>query len=338
MAYIEFKDIEKSYGDRHILKKINLRIEQGEFVTLLGPSGRGKTTFLRCLAGLTALGGGRIFMDGRDITAVPPRLRNVAMIFQQYNLFPTMTVYSNIAFGLRMKKMPEKTIRHEVAKALEMVGLSGSEKKYPSYLSGGEQQRVALARNLATKPSVLLLDEPFSAIDAKLRKELQIKIKELHNQLNMTSIFVTHDQEEAMRMSDTIHLFNDGRIEQSGRPMELYSRPATAFAASFIGSYNNLSSEDFSRMTGSSVTDSRTIMIRPETITFSQTPFSSEDAEHYYIEGIVSNQIPQGNIIRYTIDVKRAGIDVDLLFHNAVNHPVHQKAYLKISRKNTLFF
>ena len=233
MAYIEFRDVEKSFSDRQILKKINLKVEQGEFATLLGPSGCGKTTLLRCLAGLNALDGGNIFLKDRDITRIAPRHRNVAMIFQQYSLFPTMTVYKNVAFGLKIKKVGKKETGRAVHEALEMVGLRGSEKKFPSQLSGGEQQRVALARNLATKPNVLLLDEPFSAIDAKLRKELQIRVKEIHGQLNMTSIFVTHDQEEAMRMSDVIHLFNEGRIEQSGLPLDLYAKPATPLCSRF---------------------------------------------------------------------------------------------------------
>jgi len=338
MAYIEFKDIEKSYDDKKILKKINLQIEQGEFVTLLGPSGCGKTTLLRCLAGLITLDGGQIFMKGKDITKVPPRQRNIAMIFQQYNLFPTMTVYENIAFGLKIKKINKNEIKNDVTEALHLVGLYKSEKKYPSQLSGGEQQRVALARNLATKPNVLLLDEPFSAIDAKLRKELQIRIKKIHRQLNMTSVFVTHDQEEAMRMSDTIHLFNKGQIEQSGLPLELYANPATAFAASFIGCYNTLTAKDFSEMTSVCCDTSKKIMIRPEAITLSDIPFVTKSPDTYYLEGIVSNQIPQGNIIRYSVSVKETNLDIDILFHKAVGYGLNQKVYLKISTEDVLLF
>ena len=338
MAYIEFKRVEKSFGDRQILKKIDLNVERGTFATLLGPSGCGKTTLLRCLAGLTPVDGGNILLKGRDITRVSPRDRNVAMIFQQYSLFPTMTVYGNVAFGLKMKKVAKKEIERTVHESLEMVGLKGSEKKYPSQLSGGEQQRVALARNLATKPNVLLLDEPFSAIDAKLRKELQIRVKEIHEHLNMTSIFVTHDQEEAMRMSDVIHLFNEGRIEQSGLPLDVYAKPATPFAAGFIGSYNVLSSKEFSEITGIDTHDKNTVMIRPEAIILSQAPFPKQNNNSYDLQGTIVNRIPHGNIIRYSVQVRKVSLNIDTLFQNSEIFDVGQPVYFKISIKDILTF
>lgn len=245
MGYIIFDHISKNYGTNLVLKGIDLKIERGDFVTLLGPSGCGKSTLLRCLSGLESVTEGRIFLDGTDITEMEPRDRNVGMIFQQYSLFPNMNVFQNIAFGLKLKKLPKQDIEAKVRKAIEMVELKGKEDHYPSQLSGGQQQRVALARSIAAEPKVLLLDEPLSAIDAKLRRSLQSRIREIHDELGITSIFVTHDQDEAMILSDVIHLFNQGSIEQSDKPVDLYTSPKSAYAAGFIGQYNILSREDF---------------------------------------------------------------------------------------------
>ena len=204
MAYIEFKEICKSYdGENQVLKSINLDVEKGELVTLLGPSGCGKSTLLRSLAGLEQISSGRIILDGEDITDVPVQ-RGIGMVFQQYSLFQNMNVEDNIAFGLKIAKMDKKLIQEKVKNAIEMVDLVGKEKSYPSQLSGGQQQRVAIARAIVMEPKVLLLDEPLSAIDAKLRRELQEKIKRVQKELKITTIFVTHDQDEAMIMSDKI--------------------------------------------------------------------------------------------------------------------------------------
>lgn len=238
MSYIQLKDIEKYYGHQYVLKQTNLSVDKGEFVTLLGASGCGKSTLLRCIAGLETVSKGQVYLDGVDITFSKPSQRNVGMVFQQYSLFPNMTVYHNIAYGLKMKKMPAKEIEKEVLTSLELVDLRGSEKKYPAQLSGGERQRVALARSIVTKPKVLLLDEPLSAIDAKLRKSLQIKIKEIHKELNMTSIFVTHDQDEAMTMASRIGVMDAGRLEQVASPRDLYEAPASRWIAEFVGDIN----------------------------------------------------------------------------------------------------
>ena len=193
MSYIEFKNINKYYGDNQVLKNISLNVEKGQFVTLLGPSGCGKSTLLRCLSGLEEISSGQIIMDGKDITDLEPKDRNIGMVFQHYSLFPNMTVEENIAFGLKMKKKPKEEIAEKVKQAMEMVELTGKEKEYPDNLSGGQQQRVALARSIVQEPKVLLLDEPLSAIDAKLRKSLQNSIKQVHKALGLTWIFVTHD-------------------------------------------------------------------------------------------------------------------------------------------------
>ncbi len=336
MSYIKFENINKYYNNQHVLKDLDLTIEKGSFVTLLGPSGCGKSTLLRCLAGLESISTGKIFLDDEDITSKNPRQRNIGMIFQQYSLFPTMTVYQNISFGLRMKKEKKEIIDKLVKEALTLVQLEGSEKKYPSQLSGGEQQRVALARCIVTKPKVLLLDEPFSAIDAKLRKSLQIRIKEIHRELNMTCVFVTHDQEEAMTMSDVIHLMHNGVIEQSGKPVEIYSNPKNAYVASFIGNYNIIDKEDLRRVFGFDVA-SQKVAIRPEMIVIEKNEIK-DVSESIYAKGIIVDRILQGNIIRYFVDINRLKIKVDLLFNNTELFENNQEVYLKINKNNIILF
>lgn len=322
MSYIQLKDIEKYYGHQYVLKQTNLSVDKGEFVTLLGASGCGKSTLLRCIAGLETVSKGQVYLDGVDITFSKPSQRNVGMVFQQYSLFPNMTVYHNIAYGLKMKKMPAKEIEKEVLSSLELVDLRGSEKKYPAQLSGGERQRVALARSIVTKPKVLLLDEPLSAIDAKLRKSLQIKIKEIHKELNMTSIFVTHDQDEAMTMSDTIHLMKDGIIVQSGSPIEIYSKPKSVFVAEFLGNYNI----------------SGNIGIRPETIKISDSPFkeAASPTDALICEGVITHLQPQGNIMRYTVDCHSNVYKVDTLFSDKKILNLGQTVYLEIAKKHMI--
>ena len=218
MSFVEIKNLEKSFDDTQVLKKLNLNIEEGEFVTLLGPSGCGKSTLLRCIAGLNSINSGSIFIDGKDMTNVIPKDRNIGMVFQNYALFPNMTVWENIEFGLKMKK--EKNYDDKIKNMIEMVGLTGKENHYPNELSGGQQQRVAFARSLITRPKILLLDESLSALDAKIRKSLRDKLRKIQKQLGITTIFVTHDQEEALAVSDRIFVMNKGEISQSGTPEE----------------------------------------------------------------------------------------------------------------------
>ena len=217
MAYIKFENIVKNYGRNVVLKNINLEIEKGQLVTLLGPSGCGKSTLLRCLAGLEEVTEGKIFLDGRNITNVNPRERDMGMVFQQYSLFPNMTVLENVEFGMKLKKTDKNEMKERAEDMLGIVGLKDKMYSYPANLSGGQQQRAALARAIVTEPKVLLLDEPLSAIDALLRKSLQAEIRRIQKELNITAIFVTHDQEEAMVMSDEIHLLYEGKIEQSAK-------------------------------------------------------------------------------------------------------------------------
>lgn len=335
MGYIVFENIEKYYDKNLVLKSTNLSIKQGEFVTLLGSSGCGKSTLLRCLAGLEQVTSGKILLDGEDITYRSPKERNIGMIFQQYSLFPNMNVYNNISFGLRMKRIEKETINELVKNALKMVDLQGYEKRYSYQLSGGEQQRVALARCIVTKPKVLLLDEPLSAIDAKLRKSLQSRIKEIHKELNMTSIFVTHDQDEAMTMSDTIHIMRDGVIEQSGNPFQIYSKPKNIFTASFIGNYNILEKDQFSRLIGQNNMTSPRVVIRPEAIEISNLKF--EDCkDSYLLSGMIADILPQGNIIRYTVDINSVSLKVDVLFNDFGLYSLGQWVHLKLNKNNCI--
>ena len=312
MAYITFKIIHKSFGSLHVLKGINLEVEKGELLTLLGPSGCGKSTLLRCLAGLEEVQEGQIFLEDQDITNLDARLRQIGMVFQQYSLFPNMTVEQNLAFGLKIQKLSKEEMKEEITKALKMIGMEDKRNSYPNQLSGGQQQRVALARAIVTKPKVLLLDEPLSAIDAKLRKNLQIEIRRIQKELNITTIFVTHDQDEAMIMSDRICLLNEGEIEQLGKPIDIYTEPKTKFAAGFIGNYNVLDPSAFSWLTGVKLDDEDSVAIRPETIAISREKPNRANA--YEWQGTVLESRSRGNVLRYTIDVNGIQIFADTLF------------------------
>jgi len=238
MSYVSVTQLTKRFGENTVFEDIDFTIEQGEFVTLLGPSGCGKSTLLRSLAGLNPVDSGVIAVDGEDITHQAPQQRGIGMVFQSYALFPNMTVFDNIAFGLKMKKLAADQIATDVAKVIALVDLQGKEQHYPHQLSGGQRQRVALARALVVRPRILLLDEPLSALDAKIRKRLRQQIRDIQKELNLTTVFVTHDQEEAMTMSDRIFLMNKGEIVQQGSPESIYTQPANEFVAGFMGHYN----------------------------------------------------------------------------------------------------
>ncbi len=235
---IEIKNLTKNFSDQQVLKGIDLNIYENEFLTLLGPSGCGKTTILRILSGFEEPSDGQILFKGVDISKIPPYKREVNTVFQKYALFPFLNVYDNVAFGLNLKKMDEKIIENKVSKMLELVGLTGFEKRNVTRLSGGQQQRVAIARALVNEPKVLLLDEPLSALDAKLRKGMQAELKKIQKEVGITFIFVTHDQEEALSMSDTIVVMNEGVIQQIGSPQDIYNEPENRFVADFIGESN----------------------------------------------------------------------------------------------------
>ncbi len=240
---IKLHQISKSYGKARILTGISIAVQPGEFMTFLGPSGSGKTTCLRIISGFEHPDEGCIFLGDRDITSDPPFQRDVNQIFQSYALFPHLNVFENIAFGLKVKKLPANEIRRKVSRTIETVALGGTESRYPSQLSGGERQRVAVARAIICEPKVLLLDEPLSALDIKLQEQMKTELKALQKRLGITFIYVTHDQDHALTMSDRIAVINEGRIEQIGTPIDLYNRPATRFVASFIGETNLLEAD-----------------------------------------------------------------------------------------------
>lgn len=235
---IELRNISKTYEDNQVLKSLSLDIRKNEFLTLLGPSGCGKTTTLKIIAGFEFADDGKVLFQGKDINDIPPYERPVNTVFQKYALFPHMNVYENIAFGLKIKKMDKKTIDEKVKKMLKLVALPGFEKRNIDSLSGGQQQRIAIARALVNEPKVLLLDEPLGALDLKLRQEMQRELKKIQQKLGITFIFVTHDQEEALTMSDTIVVMNKGKIQQMGSPEDIYNEPKNAFVAKFIGESN----------------------------------------------------------------------------------------------------
>lgn len=235
-AAVVLKNITKAFGNVRVLAGVNLTVREGEFVSLLGPSGSGKTTVLNTIAGFIEPDFGTIEIFGRSSNGVPPNRRGLGMVFQRYSLFPHMTVFDNIAFGLRVRGVPGQKTRGLVQEALDLVRLPDIEKRYPAQLSGGQQQRVALARALVVRPHVLLLDEPLSNLDAKLRKEMQVELRRVHNEAHLTSIYVTHDQEEALAISDRIVVLSGGVIVQEGTPEEVYDRPDTPFVAGFVGS------------------------------------------------------------------------------------------------------
>lgn len=238
---IELKGINKKYNDNTVLNNLSLNIKSNEFLTLLGPSGCGKTTTLKIIAGFETADSGKVLFNGEDISNLAPNKRQLNTVFQKYALFPHMNVYENIAFGLKIKKLSKNEIDKKVKEMLKMVSLSGFEKRKIDSLSGGQQQRIAIARALVNEPEVLLLDEPLGALDLKLRKEMQLELKKIQQKLGITFIFVTHDQEEALTMSDTIVVMNNGVIQQQGTPEDIYNEPANAFVADFIGESNILS-------------------------------------------------------------------------------------------------
>ena len=304
--YVEMKNIYKRYGDFLASDNVSFGIEKGKLVALLGPSGSGKTTLLRMIAGLENPNSGDIFIDGKRVNDIPASKRGIGFVFQNYALFRYMTVFDNVAFGLELQKMPKKQIKERVKELLELTGLSGMEKRYPNQLCGGQRQRVAFARALAPNPQVLLLDEPFAAIDAKVRTELRSWLKEMVEKLGITSIFVTHDQDEAVEVADEIIITNHGTIEQMGTPVEIYKSPGTPFVAKFIGRSSVV--EEYGKLKGfDQVEGADRAVIRPEFIKISK----SGKLDQYISAaetGVVKDVVFRGNRIDITVDIN--GIEV----------------------------
>ncbi|MDF9619305.1 ABC transporter ATP-binding protein [Pseudomonas entomophila] len=320
MSFVSVQKLQKSYAGSPVFENIDCQIERGEFVTLLGPSGCGKSTLLRCIAGLTPVDQGRILLDGQDIVPLSPQRRGIGMVFQSYALFPNMTVEQNVAFGLRMQKVKTDESQARVREVLDLVELGSFAGRYPHQLSGGQCQRVALARSLVTRPRLLLLDEPLSALDARIRKHLREQIRAIQRELGLTTIFVTHDQEEALTMSDRIVLMNQGRIVQSGDAETLYTAPVDLFAAGFIGNYNLLDADSASRLLQRQVTSR--LAIRPESITLG---LNGE------LDGEVRSHSLLGNVIRYRVKVRDVELVVDVLNRSAADlHADGQRVSLSI--------
>lgn len=287
-AIVSIRGLTRTFGDVKAVTGVDLDIFEGEFITLLGPSGSGKTTVLRMIAGFEKPDAGTIVLGGKDVSQLPPYDRDVNTVFQDYALFPHMDVISNIEYGLRVKGVEKSERRTRAMEALQQVRLQGYENRKPAQLSGGQRQRVALARALVNRPSVLLLDEPLGALDLKLREQMQIELKELQREVGITFIFVTHDQEEALTMSDRIAVFNNGNIEQLGTPREIYENPKSAFVSEFVGQTNKLE------------IDGAKINIRPEFIKVSRSQLSGERS----YQGTLRDAIFVGATTRYLVDTE----------------------------------
>ncbi len=297
MSYIVIEGLHKKYGHSTVLSNIDMRIEKGEFITLLGPSGCGKSTILRIVAGLTDASAGCIQIEGKDMHGIQPKERQVGMVFQSYALFPNMTVKENIAFGLHMQKVNNADIEQRVQEMLAIVHLTEKAYAYPKELSGGQQQRVALARALIVRPKVLLLDEPLSALDAQIRKKLQEDLRAIQRKLDMTMILVTHDQEEAMAVSDKIFVMSNGEIAQSGTPTAIYTKPESEFIANFIGHYNVFTRQVLEKMIGCTLPgDGLKFAIRPEAI------HAQAIAGDVGLSGVAKQSLMTGNVIRTTFE------------------------------------
>ncbi|EGT4824295.1 ATP-binding cassette domain-containing protein [Clostridioides difficile] len=322
MSYLKINNVFKSYDQKRVLNNISLDIEEGEFLCLLGPSGCGKTTLLRIIAGLEDVNSGTIILQDKDITNLEPSKRGFGIVFQSYALFPNMTAYNNIAFPLKERKVSKEKIDNKVKEVLETVGLTNEAHKYPKALSGGQQQRIAIARALALEPKFLLLDEPMSALDAKVRHKLRMDIKRLQKELNITTIMVTHDQEEAITMADKITILNGGDIMQIGTPEEIYQNPQNLFTAQFIGDTNCFDNGD------------SILTVRPEYVQIEKST-----KENY--QGIISNIEFRGNLLRVEIKDKlnenfiisdvsiKEWVNLNLVEGDLVKISIDEKYYLK---------
>lgn len=330
-SYIEIRNVVKSFGSNTVLNHINLDVNEGEMVTLLGPSGCGKSTLLRAIAGLNQIDEGSVFIDGKDVTNVDVRQRQVGMVFQSYALFPNMTAAQNVAFGLSIQKMPKDQIEHKVAQMIELVGLRGKENNRPSQLSGGQQQRVALARALVMEPKVLLLDEPLSALDAQIRQNLRVQIREIQQDMHITAVFVTHDQEEAMAISDRVCVMHEGIITQEGEPNAIYKQPESEFVARFIGHYNVYDPQQARALLNADIPGTcKVAAIRPEAITFE----GGEDK--YCIKGKVVRSAMLGSVTRYQLDCSGLAMNIELVNHDTRSLQLGQEVTIYVNKRNVL--
>lgn len=345
---IELKGIVKRFDDETILKSLDLSIKDGEFVTLLGPSGCGKTTTLRIIAGFETPDEGEVLFAGKNINKVPPNKRNINTVFQRYALFPHLNVKDNIAFGLKLRKTPQSEIDRKVEEMLELVNLKGFGSRSTASLSGGQQQRVAIARAIVNEPKVLLLDEPLGALDLKLRKEMQIELKKLHERLDMTFLYVTHDQEEALTMSDTVVVMNHGEILQKGTPIDIYNEPANAFVADFIGESNIIPGimkqdkiiEFLGTVydcvdTGFDKNENVDVVIRPEDIVLLEEGEASIQQPANLLKGRVLSCLFKGVYYEMLIDVPDGkGRSFTFMAHSTIAENIGAEMYLDVDPDN----
>lgn len=323
MSFLAINHINKRFLDKTVLSDISLNIEKGKFFSLLGPSGCGKTTLLRVIAGLEFAEKGSIVLAGKDITDLPPQVRNCGIVFQNYALFPHLSVYDNIAYGLKLMKQGSAEIKTKVESVLAKMGLSHVSHKNVSLLSGGEQQRVSLARVIVTEPELILFDEPLSNLDYTLRLEARIEIKRLQNEIGITSVYVTHDQSEALALSDEIALMNQGKIEQIGTPHDIYFNPTTRFAANFIGHYNMFDSIQATELFQQNISATQSLAILPEHILLQK----SNSSEVYIKDALFT-----GMYIEYILDYKGSDIKVLHPFQLDTQFEIGEKVSLSASR------
>ena len=321
MPYLAIKKVKKQFNKVEVLKGIDLEIEKGEFICFLGPSGCGKTTLLRIIAGLEKLDSGNILINEKEITTLEPSQRNLSMVFQSYALFPNMTVFENIEYGLKKKIKDKQQRKEKIMEVLKMVGLDHIISKYSDEMSGGQQQRVSLARALALEPNILLLDEPLSALDAKVRESLRKEIREIQQKLKITTIMVTHDQEEALTMGDKIAIINGGEIVQFGTPEEIYSKPKDIFVADFIGKINFITDKNNDIYT-----------VRPEDVEY----FTEEKEETH--RGVIKNIEFRGAFYRITLELFGDNIYIDILSKEKekLNLKINDSLYIKLNEKNSI--
>ncbi|RST85836.1 ABC transporter ATP-binding protein [Aquibium carbonis] len=347
--FLSIRQVRKAFGPTVVVQEFNLDVKQGEFVSFLGPSGCGKTTMLRIVAGFEEPSVGQVFIGGKDVTRLKPNQRNIGMVFQAYALFPNMTVAGNIGFGLKVAGKPAAEIRSRVAEMLELIKLPDFGNRYPYQLSGGQQQRVALARAMAPRPQVLLLDEPLSALDAKVRVSLREEIRTIQKELGITTVFVTHDQEEALSMSDRIVVMYDGRAEQVGTPFEIYNRPATRFVAGFVGTLNviegtiadpaagvvTIAGGEISvgnRVAGRKAGEALSLALRPEAIALGR-----REGRDGLVTGTIREVSFLGSVIRVRVDMGGALVSLDTFNSPASPPPVAgERAEISFSSSDML--